>query len=45
MVKPAWLFDGRVMLEQAALHKIGFNVHSIGIKGKGQGAQANGNSH
>lgn len=30
MVKPAFVFDGRNILDQAALHKIGFNVYAIG---------------
>merc|ERR1712066_928887 len=34
MVKPAFLFDGRGMLDHKALEGIGFEVHSIG-KGRG----------
>jgi len=30
MVKPAFLFDGRNILDHAALRKIGFEVHAIG---------------
>ena len=30
MAKPAFLFDGRNMLDQSALRKIGFEVHGIG---------------
>jgi len=30
MVQPAFLFDGRNHLDHKALHKIGFNVYSIG---------------
>lgn len=30
MAKPAFLFDGRNMLDQPALRKIGFEVHGIG---------------
>lgn len=30
MQKPAFLFDGRNILDHAALHKIGFEVYSIG---------------
>ena len=30
MEKPAVLFDGRNLLDHAALFKIGFNVHAIG---------------
>jgi UDPglucose 6-dehydrogenase len=30
MVQPAFLFDGRNCLNHAALHRIGFNVYSIG---------------
>jgi UDPglucose 6-dehydrogenase len=30
MKKPAFLFDGRNILDHAALHKIGFNVYPIG---------------
>jgi UDPglucose 6-dehydrogenase len=30
MVKPAYLFDGRNMVDRKACYKIGFNVHSIG---------------
>lgn len=32
MVKPAFLFDGRNILDHQALHAIGFNVYSIGKK-------------
>jgi UDPglucose 6-dehydrogenase len=32
MVKPAFLFDGRNVLDHAALHAIGFNVFPIGKK-------------
>ena len=31
MVKPAYIFDGRNVLDHAALGSIGFNVHAIGI--------------
>jgi len=31
MQKPAFIFDGRAMLDAAKLHKIGFNVAQIGI--------------
>jgi len=30
MVKPAFIFDGRNILDHAALRKIGFEVHAIG---------------
>ena len=30
MEKPAFLFDGRNMLDHTALHNIGFEVYSIG---------------
>ena len=30
MVKPAFVFDGRNILDHAALRKIGFEVHCIG---------------
>ena len=30
MVKPAFIFDGRNILDHQALHAIGFNVYSIG---------------
>jgi UDPglucose 6-dehydrogenase len=30
MVKPAFIFDGRNILDHHALHAIGFNVYSIG---------------
>lgn len=30
MVKPAWIFDGRSLLDHAKLRKIGFKVYSIG---------------
>ena len=30
MEKPAFIFDGRNMLDHTALHKIGFEVYSIG---------------
>jgi UDPglucose 6-dehydrogenase len=30
MAKPAFLFDGRNMLDHDALRKIGFEVHGIG---------------
>jgi UDPglucose 6-dehydrogenase len=30
MVKPAFIFDGRNILDHQALHKIGFNVYAIG---------------
>ena len=30
MEKPAFLFDGRNILDHKALHKIGFEVYSIG---------------
>ena len=30
MEKPAFLFDGRNMLDHAALHAMGFEVYSIG---------------
>ncbi len=30
MVQPAFVFDGRNLLDARALHKIGFNVHPIG---------------
>lgn len=32
MVKPAFVFDGRNLLDAPALHKIGFEVHPIGRK-------------
>lgn len=32
MMKPASLFDGRVMLDHKKLVDIGFYVHSIGVK-------------
>lgn len=32
MVKPAFLFDGRVMLEHDKLREIGFRVHCVGMK-------------
>ncbi|MBU0495400.1 MAG: nucleotide sugar dehydrogenase [Chloroflexi bacterium] len=30
MVKPAFIFDGRNLLDRARLHEIGFNVYAIG---------------
>ena len=30
MMKPAFIFDGRNLLDPETLHKIGFNVYSIG---------------
>merc|ERR1712203_1187619 len=33
MLKPAFLFDGRNMLDHAGLQRIGFEVHSIGKAG------------
>jgi UDPglucose 6-dehydrogenase len=30
MVKPAFIFDGRNVLDHQGLHKIGFNVFPIG---------------
>jgi len=30
MMKPAFLFDGRNMLDHGALHRIGFEVHALG---------------
>merc|ERR1712110_455935 len=30
MMKPAWMFDGRNMLDHATLGKIGFEVHALG---------------
>jgi UDPglucose 6-dehydrogenase len=30
MVKPAFIFDGRNILDHARLHKLGFNVYGIG---------------
>ena len=30
MVKPAWIFDGRSLLDHAKLREIGFKVYSIG---------------
>jgi len=30
MVKPAWVFDGRNILDHDALRKIGFQVKAIG---------------
>jgi UDPglucose 6-dehydrogenase len=30
MVKPAFIFDGRNILDHQALHDIGFNVYAIG---------------
>jgi UDPglucose 6-dehydrogenase len=30
MVKPAFVFDGRNILDRARLHAIGFNVYAIG---------------
>ena len=30
MVKPAWIFDGRSLLDHDKLRKIGFKVYSIG---------------
>ncbi len=32
MVQPAFVFDGRAMLEHEALLAIGFRVHSVGVK-------------
>merc|ERR1712039_854906 len=37
MLKPAFLFDGRNMLDHAGLQKIGFEVHSIGKAGAALG--------
>merc|ERR1712050_146144 len=34
MLKPAFLFDGRGILQHSALEEIGFEVHAIG-KGRG----------
>jgi UDPglucose 6-dehydrogenase len=30
MPKPAWIFDGRSLLDHKKLRSIGFNVYSIG---------------
>jgi UDPglucose 6-dehydrogenase len=30
MVKPAFIFDGRNILDHQKLHEIGFNVYAIG---------------
>ena len=30
MVKPAFIFDGRNILDHRRLHKLGFNVYAIG---------------
>ena len=30
MLKPAFLFDGRNILDLGALHKIGFETHAVG---------------
>jgi UDPglucose 6-dehydrogenase len=30
MIKPAFVFDGRNILDQKRIHKIGFNVYAIG---------------
>jgi len=30
MVKPAFIFDGRNILDHAQLHRLGFNVYAIG---------------
>eukprot|EP00042_Codosiga_hollandica_P048469 m.543915 g.543915 ORF g.543915 m.543915 type:complete len:139 (-) comp57668_c0_seq1:123-539(-) len=35
MLKPAFLFDGRVILDHAKLSAIGFEVHTIGKAGPG----------
>ncbi|CDW54448.1 UDP glucose 6 dehydrogenase, partial [Trichuris trichiura] len=32
MMKPAFVFDGRLLLDHAKLQRIGFVVHSIGVK-------------
>lgn len=32
MYKPAFLFDGRMLLSIEALQKIGFHVETIGVK-------------
>jgi methylmalonyl-CoA mutase cobalamin-binding subunit len=33
MVKPAFLFDGRNILDHSALRKLGFEVYGIGTRG------------
>ena len=30
MKKPAWIFDGRNLLDSIALEKLGFKIYSIG---------------
>jgi len=32
MTKPAFVFDGRIMLDHEKLMKIGFFVHALGVK-------------
>lgn len=32
MMKPAYVFDGRMILDDEKLSKIGFQVHTIGKK-------------
>jgi len=32
MMKPAFIFDGRFMLDHERLMKIGFRVHTVGKK-------------
>jgi UDPglucose 6-dehydrogenase len=34
MAKPAFIFDGRVMLDHEHLIDIGFRVHSVGRRGE-----------
>uniref|UniRef100_A0A5S6Q6L7 UDP-glucose 6-dehydrogenase n=1 Tax=Trichuris muris TaxID=70415 RepID=A0A5S6Q6L7_TRIMR len=41
MMKPAFVFDGRILLDHAKLQSIGFTVHSIGVK-LNEGGTANG---
>uniref|UniRef100_A0A0R3T743 Gag-pol polyprotein n=1 Tax=Rodentolepis nana TaxID=102285 RepID=A0A0R3T743_RODNA len=35
MCKPAWLFDGRLILDHQKLKKIGFHVKTIGVYSNG----------
>lgn len=36
MMKPAFLFDGRNLLDHRALEQVGFEVHALGKPRRGQ---------
>ncbi len=42
MSKPAWLFDGRLIVDHQQLKQIGFNVKAIGVYLNGDGHYPNG---